>query len=141
LIDFLTKKLCKIDGEDGLIVESMKRINTDKSETTIPLLLNHFNISERQLERRFRASTGLSPKQFLRTTRFEKSLELIKSNKFKNLSDVAFDLQFTDQSHFIKDFKEFSGLTPKVFLAQNRITENSIPDNGLVTINHLLVNS
>jgi AraC-like DNA-binding protein len=141
LIDFLTKKLNNLGFEDSLIIESMKWINAINEETTIPSLQKHFKISERQLERRFKTATGLSPKQFLQSTRFEKSLKLIKENNFKNLSDIAFDLNYTDQSHFIKDFKEFSGFTPKVFLSQNKITQNTIPDNGVITINHLLVTS
>jgi AraC-like DNA-binding protein len=74
--------------------------------------------------------------------RFEKALSLIRSNSFDNLSDIAYHLDFTDQSHFIKDFKEFSGFTPKVFLSQNRPLEETstslVPQDGVITLNHLI---
>jgi len=38
---------------------------------------------------------------------------LIKANQFERLSDLAYDLNFVDQSHFIKDIKAFSGYAPK----------------------------
>ena len=39
-------------------------------------------------------------------------MRLIKANRFERLSDVAYDLSYVDQSHFIKDIKAFSGYTP-----------------------------
>jgi AraC-like DNA-binding protein len=141
LVDFLSKKLHNLESGDLLLKESMKLVST-YDESTLGLLGRHFKISERQLERRFKSSIGLSPKQFLRTTRFEKALRLIGESKFKNLSDIAYHLNFTDQSHFIKDFKEFSGFTPKAYLNQNKALEDSstslIPEDGIITLNHLI---
>jgi len=42
---------------------------------------------------------------------------LIKARQFERLSDVAYDLHYVDQSHFIKDVRAFSGYTPTL-LAQ-----------------------
>lgn len=141
LIDFLSKKLLNRKSEDLLPKESMKLVSI-RDENILSLLSKHFNVSERQLERRFKFSIGLSPKQFLRTTRFEKALRLIGDGNFKNLSDIAYHLNFTDQSHFIKDFKEFSGFTPKAYLNQNKALEDSstllIPEDGVITLNHLI---
>jgi AraC-like DNA-binding protein len=45
--------------------------------------------------------------------RFREAMQLIEANQFERLSDVAYDLNYVDQSHFIKDIKAFSGYTPK----------------------------
>lgn len=141
LTDFLIKKLADVKSEDLLANESLRLVSIH-DENTLALLSKHFKVSERQLERRFKSTIGFSPKQFLRATRFEKALRLIGENKFENLSDIAYHLNFTDQSHFIKDFKEFSGFTPKAFISQNKALESSspslIPEDGKITLNHLI---
>jgi AraC-like DNA-binding protein len=142
LTEFLSTKLLKLKQEDHPTLDDIKWFGKINVETTLPYLQKHLNISERQLERRFKAAMGLPPKQYLRTMRFEKALALVRNNNFENLSDIAYHLNFTDQSHFIKDFKEFSGYTPKTLLNQNRALEESStllkPDDGEITLNHLI---
>ncbi|WP_344766373.1 helix-turn-helix transcriptional regulator [Pedobacter ginsengiterrae] len=78
-------------------------------------LRKYFAVADHQLLRLFKASIGLSPKRFLRGSRFSKVLELIRNKKFTNLGDLAFSLNYYDQSHFIKDFRYLSGMTPSDF--------------------------
>jgi AraC-like DNA-binding protein len=138
LTDFLLKRIENIKQPDFMVKESIQLINNVEIENSLSLLAKHFKISTRQFERRFKASTGLPPKLFLRAARFEHAIKLIKEDRFENFSNLAYYLNFTDQSHFIKEFKEFSGFTPKAFLLHNQKTEDVIPDNGIVTINHLV---
>lgn len=138
LTDFLFKKIDDSRQADFLIREGIQLINDTDIDASIKMLSQHFSISSRQLERRFKSATGLSPKLFMRTARFEKAIQLIKENNFENLSNIAFYLNYTDQSHFIKDFKEFSGFTPKAFFDQHQKTQGIIRDNGIVNINHLV---
>ena len=75
-------------------------------------MLKRLNVSERQFERRFVRAVGVSPHHYIRIVRFQEAMRLIKANQFERLSDVAYDLNYVDQSHFIKDIKAFSGYTP-----------------------------
>lgn len=52
--------------------------------------------------------------QYIRKIRIEKSLSLLR-RKNLSLTDIALSCGFADQSHFIRCFKEFSGVTPKAF--------------------------
>jgi transcriptional regulator GlxA family with amidase domain len=72
-------------------------------------------INRRQLVRKFSTSIGLSPKQLSKTIRIQSTLKALLAKKPEKLTDVAYDNEYFDQSHFIKDFKEFTGLTPKEF--------------------------
>jgi AraC-like DNA-binding protein len=69
-------------------------------------------MSERSLERKFRQHIGISPKLFSRINRFQEAFRLLKNNNYIKLSDIAFDAGYTDQSHFIREFKEFTGFAP-----------------------------
>jgi AraC-like DNA-binding protein len=75
-------------------------------------LLNYLGVSERPFERRFRDAVGVSPHQYLRILRFQEAVRLLRMGQFRKMSDLASDLGYADQSHFIKEIREFSGYTP-----------------------------
>ncbi len=75
----------------------------------------HNNINRRQLTRKFATTIGLSPKQLAKTIRIQATLKKLLSNKVVKLTDLAYENEYFDQAHFIKEFKEFTGLTPKEF--------------------------
>ncbi len=82
-------------------------------------------LSERSFERRFKQSVGLSPKLFARIRRFQASLAQMRTHNFDKLSDIAFENEYADQSHFIRSFKEFAGLSPNQYQKQaNELIEN-----------------
>jgi AraC-like DNA-binding protein len=74
--------------------------------------LQHLSgLSERQFERRFKASIGFSPKQFSRIIRFQHSRKKFASQPRISFADLAYQCNYADQSHFIREFKEFSGMS------------------------------
>lgn len=113
LQDFLISRLQHIKTADALVQESLRLIHRNIRSMKVMHLLERLEISERQFERRFRQAIGLSPYFYIRVIRFQQALKLMQSQQFRRLSDIAFSLNFADQSHFIKDIKEFSGITPK----------------------------
>jgi AraC-like DNA-binding protein len=99
-------------SDDVLVTESLRLIQQGIRSIRVPHLLKSLRVSERQFERRFVRAIGVSPHQYIRIARFQAALQLIKARRFERLSDVAYDLNYVDQSHFIKDMKAFSGYTP-----------------------------
>ncbi|QCI29158.1 AraC family transcriptional regulator [Caminibacter pacificus] len=69
------------------------------------------HISKYHFLRLFKNQTGLTPHQYIIIKRLNFALELMK--KEKNLAYVAVRAGFSDQSHFIKEFKKVFGFTPK----------------------------
>jgi AraC-like DNA-binding protein len=122
--NFLLKKINAISHNDIIVEQSLIWLNQNPIEDSVPHLLEYFNISERQLERKFKTNMGLSPKQFLRVTRFEKALNMLHGNQFSSLTDLAFELNYVDQSHFIREFKEFSNYTPKEYSSQQKLLKD-----------------
>lgn len=91
--------------------------NTGNSN--IEQLSAKLGMSKRQLERRFTAAVGISPKLFARIIRFQNILQLIENKEFKSFTTVAYEGGFYDQAHFIKDFKDFTGFNPKQYFSEN----------------------
>jgi AraC-like DNA-binding protein len=113
LSTFLCARVVDARAEDFLVTESLRLIGKDIRSIRVPHLLKRLNVSERQLERRFIRAIGVSPHQYIRILRFREAMRLMKANQFERLSDVAYDFNYVDQSHFIKDVRAFSGYTPK----------------------------
>lgn len=88
-------------------------------------IADHYNISERQMQRRFKQSVGVTASKFNRVQKFEKALKLMSSARYGTLTRVAYDLGYADQSHFIADFKAFSGLSPYEFIRKTNIGSES----------------
>ena len=80
-------------------------------------------VTERQLERLFLKQVGLSPKFYSRVIRFSHIFALIEEGDY-SWAQVAFKSGFTDQSHFIKNFKEFTGEDPSKYLFEDENMAN-----------------
>jgi AraC-like DNA-binding protein len=115
LSSFLEKRL-QHGKEDKGIFSCISHIIHAKECIRIEQLAEQYFLSERQLQRRFKEFSGFSPKLFARIARFQSALELY-SNKNKSLTGIAHECGYYDQSHFIHDFKAFSGYHPKQYFS------------------------
>jgi len=125
LIAYFSRRAAGVDPPKISSIDIVSHLKSANDDNTIHHLAKAFKISERQLERRFRTATGFGPKQFLRISRFEKAVELIHQVDGGNLSGIAFELNYADQSHFIREFREYAGYTPKRFSQQEKLTTDT----------------
>ena len=116
LTDFLISKLNQANARDELVEESLCLIQKKIGTISVRALAEHLDISERQFERRFGQTVGISPSAYIRVRRFNEAMRLIKSGRYNSLTEVAYALNFHDQSHFIRDIKAFTGITPKTVM-------------------------
>jgi len=73
------------------------------------------NINRRKLQRYFNKYIGVSPKEYMKIAQFENSTRGLMDDKNAVISDLVYDGQYFDQSHFTKSFKELSSYTPFKF--------------------------
>lgn len=66
----------------------------------------------------FKTKTGVTFREYLRNLRIEKSKQLLADNR-KKIYDIALEVGYQDTSHFIRAFKEVTGLTPSQFKTFN----------------------
>lgn len=111
---FFKDKLQKEDiKRDSAVDEALMFIQEHIDDVNVGDVLSHVHVSERQFEKRFLLWVGISPKLYIRIVRFNKAMELINAGTYERLSDIAAALNFHDQSHFIRDIKIFSNITPR----------------------------
>lgn len=68
-------------------------------------------LSPKQLGRIFNTYVGMMPKEYARIVRFQKSMWMLQ-NHCQDYADIAYCCGYSDQSHFIRNFRRFSGITP-----------------------------
>ena len=93
---------------------------------TVEILSDHAGLSGRRLARLFALEVGLTPKLYARVLRFRRVLQLTHVDRPVDWSDIAHRCGYFDQAHFIRDFKEFSGLTPGDYLARRTPYNNHV---------------
>lgn len=116
---FLLNRLKDKDNIDRLTASSVDALLALRGQLSIDGLAEQQGTSRRQLERRFAATVGLSPKQLAKIVRLQYALKGLEQKQFDNLTSLAMEYGYFDQAHFIKDFKEFTGVTPGQFYADS----------------------
>lgn len=79
--------------------------------------------TSRTLQRQFRQDTGITPKTFCRIIRCQAALSSLTANNALACSELALELGFTDQSHFMRDFKALVSTTPNDY--QRRVAHGA----------------
>lgn len=111
---FLHSKLDATNRELPAAHRAVHTILDSKGSVSITDLARDHSLSTRQFERRFKELAGLSPKLYSRIIRFQSATQH-KLAGGRDLTEIAYDCGYYDQSHFINDFRQFSGYTPKEF--------------------------
>ncbi|HEX9513942.1 MAG TPA: helix-turn-helix domain-containing protein [Puia sp.] len=112
------KKSFRIDKVANILTS----IQRDSADNNLSTIASRHGITPRYLHKLIYRHTGLSPKSLNKISRFQLSLRLIAKNEHP-LTSIAYDCGYFDQSHFIRDFKSFTGITPSAYL------ENKFPVN------------
>ena len=119
--DFLLHKLNDTATIDNIVKTTVDTILTSQGSEPINSILRNDPSKRRQLERKFFTQVGLSPKQLGKVIRLQTALKMLLSQQSESLTRIAYDSNYYDQAHFIKDFKEFTGTIPRDFLADEKM--------------------
>jgi AraC-like DNA-binding protein len=111
---------------------ALEMFGKNKAGPRVSEAAKYLGLSQRRFIQVFKAEVGMKPKLFSRIQRFQQTRTVIQHNPSVNWADLAVDLGYFDQSHFIREFLEFSGLSPtdymkrqKRFMEPNTHTSNA----------------
>ncbi len=111
---------------DKIVKSTVDSLLSTKGNASINSILKDNLSKRRQLERNFRKQIGVSPKQLGKVIRLQTALKMLLDPKSAKLTDIAYTSEYFDQAHFIKDFKEFTGINPKEFIHDKSLTLSAL---------------
>ncbi|RDI46700.1 AraC family transcriptional regulator [Nocardia mexicana] len=112
---------------DEMVADAIRRLRDSRGALPISLLADEYGWSRRHFSRRFADRTGLSPKSYGSLMRFSAALTTLVRTPAADLSRLASELGYYDQSHLNRDFQRFAATTPARLLA---MSHSSNTDSG-----------
>ncbi|ASZ12961.1 helix-turn-helix domain-containing protein [Chitinophaga pendula] len=112
---------------DPVTQYALSQIMQSNGTVTLKELHKETRLSERSFERKFKQTVGITPKLFSRICRFQSTLSQLRNNQYDKLSDIAFENEYADQSHYIRSFKEFAGISPFQYQKQSKEAWTDFP--------------
>lgn len=76
-------------------------------------------LCNKQFERTFQERIGINPKYFARIVRFDRAFRMKNKHPHKDWQHIAFDCGYYDYQHLVRDYKEFTQMTPTAFYLQD----------------------
>jgi hypothetical protein len=123
---FLLERLNDQTTVDNIVKNTIDTILLTRGAEAINSILGDDLSKRRQLERKFVRQIGISPKQLGKVIRLQTVLKMLLNNQSESLTAIAYESDYYDQAHFIKDFKDFTGITPKDFLGDEKMILSSL---------------
>ncbi len=93
----------------------VEEVKDDRQIVTVERLAERSGISVRQLQRMFRKYVGVTPKWVIQRFRLQEAAERLERDETLDLAELAIQLGYFDQAHFIKDFRNVLGQPPSVY--------------------------
>jgi len=123
---------------NNLLLSRLRQVNPQKDVIDFSLDYFHANLggqlqqvaeqadySTRHLNRVFSEELGIAPKAYQKVLRITAAMSGIYQDGFRKFSELAYACGFSDQAHFNRNFKSFTGLSPSAFMKQREGSANS----------------
>ncbi len=97
---------------------------------TLEDIVGHYQCSQKQFIYQFKKATGILPSQLEQIIRFQQLIGTIQNSRrsiHPNWQDMVYANGYYDQSHLIRSFKKFTGLTPSAYHKVSHLSQQNIP--------------
>jgi AraC-like DNA-binding protein len=120
LQDALLSRLCRGVEQHYAVSAALEMFGKNQAGPRVREAAEYLGLSQRRFIHVFKSEVGMTPKLFSRIQRFQQTRTFIQYNPSINWADLAVDLGYFDQSHFIREFLEFSGLSPTDYINRHK---------------------
>src|SRR5262245_21308255 len=120
LQEALWSRLCHGVEQHYAVSAALEIFGKNQTGPRVREAAKYLGLSQRRFIQVFKAEVGITPKLFSRIQRFQRTRTFIQHNPLINWADLAVDLGYCDQSHFIREFLEFSGLNPTDYINRHK---------------------
>ena len=135
LEELLLARLSEVPHGLDVVQYAITEISHHHGALPIRALSDQIGISQNHLSAQFKRLVGIPPKEVARFYRFSHALHLIHSTQATDLTRIAHQSQFYDQSHFNKDFVAYTGYSPSEYIQLRRRVEAENPEHARVLSN------
>lgn len=115
--EYLLTRLRKTKNQPCYVYIASELIRRLNCEISVDTLSKEVCISPRQLEREFKNKLGISPKTYMRMARLNHVQQIVLQQPNVSLAQLSYLSGYSDQAHFVKDFKKLTGQLPSVYIA------------------------
>lgn len=116
--DFALRRIAAHPPPPPLIAEIWRRLTRSGGPARVDTLAADAGISRKHLTRQVQLWTGMAPSVLTRLVRFDRATRLVHAAQGRvDWGRVAQDCGYFDQSHFNRDFRAFTGVTPTAYAA------------------------
>ncbi|MFZ4620654.1 MAG: AraC family transcriptional regulator [Bacteroidota bacterium] len=109
---FLSTRLPEPDEQTALIGRIVDEVMKNKQIMKVEDISERFDIGVRTLQRLFNDYVGIPPKWIIKRYRMFEAVDAVNSGAETDWTQLALELGYFDQAHFIKDFKQMVGRSP-----------------------------
>ena len=110
----LKDRLQRYETDRVLLISALRMFATNNNQP-VRHVARELGLSQRRFIQMFSSHIGLAPKLFCRILRFQRARVLAERLETPDWASLAVACGYFDQSHLIRDFKEFSGSTPRFY--------------------------
>jgi len=116
---FILRRMAESEPAPQAIDWAVRQIHVSGGKVSIGSLAEATGQGHKRLIANFREHVGMPPGTISRLVRFERAVAGIHRDRVgARLSEIALDAGYYDQSHFNREFRAFSGLTPLAYAAR-----------------------
>jgi AraC-like DNA-binding protein len=112
---FLRERHPAADATAALMTEMVYAVARDRGILSVEDLVARHRMNKRTLQRLFAKYVGVSPKWVIQRYRLHEAAERLTADPSAAQSALAADLGYSDQAHFIRDFKSLVGTSPAAY--------------------------
>ena len=113
LVDLFTRYSARKQAPE--LVHQYFQVLRSKGSRQIQRLAQDIDVSSKHLRSSFKDVVGISPKTHLQLLQLHQVVHALATRPHWSLTEIALRCGFYDQSHFIRKFKQFAGITPSAY--------------------------
>src|SRR5262249_47235608 len=113
---FLRARRPDPDANVRHVNELVYAVANDHSILRVDDLVDRFGVNKRTLQRLFARYAGVSPKWVIQRYRLHEAAERLAAGGETNQATLAVQLGYSDQAHFVRDFKAIIGVSPAAYM-------------------------
>lgn len=123
---FLFKLFESTHTKTDEVNNAINLILSSNGQVSLKEIYKRERVSARTLQRKFIERIGVTPKAYLRLIRFRSMMQFISTHPQVSWLDLTYQFGYYDQSHLIKDFKQYTGQCPQSFIQTDQEIDQAI---------------